>query len=54
MTQPSPADAQGRLTLFVSNQSFAEDPVGITDQHRRRVVVQDDFSRRSPEQLDRL
>ena len=37
------SDEQGRLTLFVSNQSFADDPVGITIRIDGDVVVDEEF-----------
>jgi hypothetical protein len=41
---PKTPDAQGGLTLLVSNQSFADDPVRIAISIDGDVVVDDEFS----------
>jgi hypothetical protein len=41
--EPTTSDEQGRLTLFVSNQSFTDDPVGITIRIDGDVVVEEEF-----------
>lgn len=41
--EPTTSDEQGRLTLFVSNQSFADDPVGIIVRIDGDVVVDEEF-----------
>jgi hypothetical protein len=42
--QPTTSDELGRLTLFVSNQSFADDPVGIAIRIDGDVVVDEEFT----------